>query len=283
MKILVYGNCQGWAVKETLGIDPHIHSIEYIPCYSTHIISDDFTKKIKESDIIITQPIRDNYREKTYLSTAYIIENAKHNCKIILFDSCHFIFYHFDLTYKSINGSILTTPCDYHYNGIIDTYRKKLPIDHYIDQYVNNPLLKSHDELEKLAQFSLAELKKRYETTNDLYGKNSNVSVISTHDYIKDNYKDKLLFYSMNHPTKYLIQFICEEINKMITIPCAINYTVDLLGEYKSILYKCLQTAVNFNIEEHIPLTLSKTTVTDIAQIYYDAYNTLVINLDQHV
>ena len=65
MKILIYANCQGWAIKDTLGIDPRMHTTTYIPCYDTDIIHADFTKLVKESDIIITQPIRDNYREKT--------------------------------------------------------------------------------------------------------------------------------------------------------------------------------------------------------------------------
>jgi len=275
MKILIYTNCQGWAIKETLGIDPHVHTIKYIPCYDTDIINDDFTKLVKESDIIITQSIRDNYREKTYLSTTYIIEHAKHDCKIILFDSCHFVFYHFDLTYKWLNNSIFDKPCHYHYNGVIDTYRNKLPVQHYIDNYVNNPLLKSRNELEELAQSSLAELKRRYEKSCELYGKNTNVSIISTYDYIRDNYKDKLLFYSMNHPTKHLIQYICKEISKILTINCNINYSIDNLDNYRGILYKCLQTAVNFKIEDHTPLILSKTNVSDIVQVYYDAYNTV--------
>jgi hypothetical protein len=273
MKILIYTNCQGWAIKETLGVDPQMHTTTYIPCHDTDIINDEFTKLVRESDIIITQPIRDNYREKTYLSTSYIIENAKHDCKIILFDSCHFEFYHFDLTYKWSNGSIFDKPCHYHYNGVIDTYRKKLPIQHYIDQYVNNPLLKSREELEELARSSLAELKRRYEKSCDNYGKNSNVTIISTHDYIRDNYKDKLLFYSMNHPTKHLIQYICKEIRNMLPISCNINYSIDTLDNYRGILYKCLQSAVNFKIEDHTSLTLSKTSVSDIAKIYYDAYD----------
>ena len=275
MKILIYANCQGWAIKETLGVDPRMHTMTYIPCHDTDIIRDKFTKLVKESDIIITQPIRDNYREKTYLSTTYIIENAKHGCKIIIVDSCHFVFYHFDLTYKWLNGSIFDKPCHYHYNGIIETYCKKLPIQHYIDQYVNNPLLKTKKELEELACSSLEELQRRYKKSYDNYGKSSKVSIISTHDYIRDNYKDKLLFYSMNHPTKHLIQYICKEISKLLPISCNINYSIDILDNYRGILYKCLQSAVNFKIEDHTSSTLSKKSVSDIAQVYYDAYDTV--------
>lgn len=59
MKILIYANCQGWAIKETLGLH-NPPECTYIACHDTDIIGDEFTTLIKESDIIITQPIKDN-------------------------------------------------------------------------------------------------------------------------------------------------------------------------------------------------------------------------------
>ena len=40
--------------------------------------------KIQDADIIITQPISDNYREKPHLSTKYLVENVKPCTKIKL-------------------------------------------------------------------------------------------------------------------------------------------------------------------------------------------------------
>lgn len=83
---------------------PFNYIIHHIECYSTNIDQAEFTYLINKCDIIITQPIQDNYRNKSYLSTSYIINNKKSECKIILFDSCYFSFYYFDLTYKIFNG-----------------------------------------------------------------------------------------------------------------------------------------------------------------------------------
>ena len=65
MKILFYGNCQLFAILKTLNLYPDIitHNIE---CFSSDICEEEFTLLINTSDIIITQPITDNYRDKMY-------------------------------------------------------------------------------------------------------------------------------------------------------------------------------------------------------------------------
>ena len=283
MKVLIYSNCQGWAIKETLNMDQRLITVTYVPCYSTDITAEAFTNLIKESAVIITQPIKENYREQFYLSTQYIIETASKDCKIIIYDSCHFDFYYFDLTYKWLNSTIFKEPHDYHYNGLITTYKDKLTIDAYLENYVNNPSLKSPEDLEALANKSLDELNRRYNATYEKYGSYTNVSVISIYEFVKANYKNKLLFYSMNHPTNILIQYICEEISKLIPIQCNINYTIDMLAEYRGILYKCIQPVVNFNIDNHAPLTLKISSVKDIAQIYYTVYDRIGHSIIQQI
>jgi predicted HTH domain antitoxin len=283
MRILIYSNCQGFAIKETLMIDPGLASVLYVPCWSTDITKEKFTQLIKESDVIITQPISDSYRNEDYLSTTYIIETASPTCKILIFNSCRFNFYYFDLTYKCLHGSIFKEPHDYHYNGILETYRNKLQIENYIEKYVNNISLKQPAELETIANDSIHELKRRNIATHEKYGSYRNVTILSVHDFIKDNYKQKLLFYSMNHPTKLLIQYLSEEIAKLIPIKCTINYTVDELSEYRSILYKCIQPVVTFNINDYAPHAFGTSSVKDIVQHYYTAYDKVGYDLINQV
>lgn len=132
---------------------------------------------------------------------------------------------------------------EYHYKTILE---KKMD---YID-IIFNPTLKTKEELELLAENSLAEMKRRY-IENQKY----NVHVISIHDFVKQKYKDKLLFYSTNHPSKYVIQYICEEIIKILQWENTINYEIDQLNITKCILYSCLQSVVHFDISKHRPLT----------------------------
>jgi len=268
--ILFYGNCQLFAVLKTLNLSQD-YNIYHIECWKNDINEEYFRDIIINCDIIITQPINDNYRDVEYLSTSYIIKYKNPNSKLIIFDSCHFDFYYFDLTYKMFNDDSLRKPIDYHYNKMIECYNNNNSIEYYITHFVNNIDLKTSEELETIAQNSLNELRIRYTNNQKKYNDN-NTHIIHTYEYINDNYKDKLLFYSMNHPTKYVIQFICTKIIDILQIQNTINYDLDLLSSSKCILYKCISKNVNFDINNHNALTLGNTDIHKITQLYYDTY-----------
>ncbi len=270
MNILFYGNCQLFAILKTLNLSDN-YNIFHVEC---HNASQNFIDIIIKCDIIITQVINDNYRDVEYLSTSFIIQHKPQNCKIIIFDSCYFNFYYFDLTYKMFNNSILHIPIDYHYNKMIECYNNEYSIEYYINNFVNNLDLKTCEELETIAENSLNNLNNRY-ITNKIKYNNDNIYIITIHDYIKQNYKEKLLFYSMNHPTKYVIQFVCEEIINILQIENTINYNIDILSNPKCILYKCISKIVNFNIDEHNALTQNITNNNEITQLYYNTYKTI--------
>lgn len=272
MNILFYGNCQTFGLKNILNLSPRHFVKHHIECFSTNLSKEEYDNILKKCDVIITQPISKNYREKEYLSTEYLISNCKQNCKIIIFDSCYFNFYYFDLTYKVINNKIINTPHDYHYNNLIDCYNNNLYPQYYIDNFINNQDLKTANELEIIADSSLDELKKRFNENVECY-KKYNIKVITSYDYIKNNYKNKLLFYSMNHPTKYVLQNIGEQIIKLLKIPNTINYNLNVLDGTKCIIYKCIQNVVNFNINDCEPLMNNKSSNEEIVKMYYESYN----------
>ena len=125
--------------------------------------------------------------------------------------------------------------------------------------------------MELLANNSLNELNNRYIDYKTKYNGN-NTYFINTCDYIKQNYKNKLLFYSMNHPTKYVIQYICEKIIDILQIQNRMNYDIDLLSGTKCILYKCISKNVHFDINNHDVLTSGIKDINEITQLYYDSY-----------
>jgi predicted DNA-binding protein YlxM (UPF0122 family) len=269
VNILFYGNCQLEAVLKTLNL-PNNHKC-LIECFSTNINKEEFTNIIKNSDIIITQPVEDNYRNTDYLSSSYVVNNSKNTCKILFFNNCHFDFYYFDLTYKKWNDTFLDKPNIYHYNKMIECYNNNLSANYYVNKYVNNLGLKTSTELEMISENSLHELQKRYTNMLNTYN-NKNTYFIPIHDFIQNNYKNKLLFYSMNHPSKYLIQHICKQIVDTLQIESTINYNIDFFGNTKCILYKCIQKHVRFNVDEHLPLLLNNSNVYEITKMYYNEY-----------
>ena len=233
-----------------------------------------FTNVINKADLIITQSINDNYRDVNYLSTKYIIENKKDTCKVIILDICYFTFYHFDLITKKVNNDYIRKPCDYHYKEMINCYKNNKSIKNYVCMFVNNMNLKSSTELQTIADNNFQESEKRHKHNKEKFD-NKNIYFVGITEYIKNNYKDKLLFYSINHPTPYLIQFLCEKIIKITLINNTIDYDVDHLYDIQCIIYKCVSKNVNFDINNHKPLLKNIRNTKKITKIYYDVYKKL--------
>jgi hypothetical protein len=163
--ILFYGNCQICPLQMVLNLSPHKYNVTVIECFSTNVTQIEIFNCIKDCDIIIMQNIQDNYRDKHYLSTSYIINNCKYNCKLIILDNCYFNFYYFDTTIRPFNNDFLWNPCLYHYSSFIEYYKNynNQSTDYYIENIINNKLYKSTDELNKIANNGILELKKRFD------------------------------------------------------------------------------------------------------------------------
>jgi hypothetical protein len=298
MNILFYGNCQINALYELFQFSDKYNST-YLLCHETNILKDDFDELIEKQDIIITQSISDNYRNLEYLSTSYLVKIAAINCKIVIIDSFYFRFYYFDLDYRfNISENMLSYPSPYHYKSLITCYKKDLPIDFYIDNIVNDKNFKSEAFLSNIVNEDIIELKKRYEDTFIKYERYENVLVLTFYDYIQDNYKKTLLFNTINHPSKIFFHRVCERLSVILNFNnVTIDYTFDPLGRYKGILYKCIQNAVEFNIDDHPPIMCNlsckklchingrmdckEKDIYKITKVYYDAYKK-VINFNRN-
>ena len=269
-KILFFGNCQTTAVMKCLNLNKS-YVVSVIECFLSKINKNDFTALIKKQDIIVTQPISNNYRNLDYLNTEYVINNT--NAKVIIFNSCYFDFYYPDLKYIKKNNKALHKPIDYHYQNMIDYYKRGETVQKYIDECVNNPNLISNKSLLDRAIFkSINELRNRETNMRKQLSTKSNVHFVSICDYVEKNYRDKLLFYSMNHPTKYLLQFLSENIINISNIDNTINYKIDPLNDPRCILYKCIENVVNFKIVNDFKTNNFIDTVS-ITKLYFDTYN----------
>ena len=251
--ILFYGNCQIGKIADILSLPSLYFKVTYIPCFLTEYTDLEFDFILKQSDIIITQPIHDNYRDKYYLASNYIVNKCKENAVIIFVNNCHFDFYYFDLFYES------NKYCHMH---MLDCIKKKLDVNYYEENYVKNNNLKTTEELNEIFLTSITSLKNRYEDMFQYTKKNTHF--INIIPFIENNYKNMLLFYTFNHPTKYLLQFIALEIIKTLNISNTIDYNSDPFSDEKCILYSCIQKMVNFDIKECRPFMKNSSNIHDI-------------------
>lgn len=276
-KILLFGNCQVGALSAIMAPILVDYTLEVLSCWITNISKEDFTKKINEIDVIITQPINDNYREKDYLNTNYIIKNVKLDTKVIIFPSLHFNFYYFDYSYKIYKNKLVQKPSDYHYYSLIEKYENKEDYTVFINNCIINKDFKSPEYLIDLANKSIDAIIARETKMNEEY---SNCNFISVASFIRDNYRKKLLFYSINHPTKHLLEYITNQIFKILEIDFDNNYNnIDpLYYNDRGILYRCIQNVVEFDITMHKPKLNNIENINDICSNYYDTYDTIFDN-----
>lgn len=275
--ILFYGNCQMTPICNTLNLDKTKYNQSIIECFSTEMLEQEFHEYVVNADVIIMTIIENNYRDKHYLSTTYVVYHAKKDCKLIILNNFYFSFYYFDI--KIIHTLGETQP--YHHLSIFDCYNNSKDIDYYINTYVNNEALKTTHELEILANTSFEELNKRYDIIllHKQLSPDKYIYSIPISQYIKNNYKKKLLFYTPNHPSKYLFHYVSEQILSILNFENTINYQVDTLNHTRCILYKCIQKMVYFDISKESPLLCEKKTIQDISQWYYELYKNRLIEL----
>lgn len=266
--ILFYGNCQAGAMCQILKNVLNEYNITIIECWTTLLDKNEFTNIITNSDVIITQPINDNYREKDYLGTKYLLNNSKKDTIIIIFPSLYFNFYYFNYNYYKINNEILTEPSHYHYLDLIESCKNNLSTQNFFNNVILNINYKSIDELTEIANFYLNELFKRENEMND-YKNIRNCYLLNVHEFIKNNYKKNLLFYSVNHPSKYVFHYLCNFIVSHLNIDSNYDLNIDpLFFNERGILYKCIQKVVEFDIDNFKP-HLFKYNLEDPNEIVY--------------
>lgn len=255
MKILFYGNCQMNALMKISGLKG-----QYIACYKTQITNEDFNSLIKSCDIIFTQMIKDDYHNKFYLSTSNVIKQKKRDCKVFICSNNYMKFYYFD----SFTSKTLLKPNPYHYLSII---KYKNDVQCIKNNVINNIHFKSIEDLNKIVNKDIQELVARENIIKNIYIGN-NIHYIFTSEFIKNNYKDKLLFWTINHPTKYILQYMAKQISN--TIKIEINYDIDPLKNGPvQILYKSVQKLVHFNIDNYT----SNYNLDNYIKSYIDSYS----------
>ena len=154
-KILLYGNCQTTALTRKLRDKNYF--TQNIVAHRTRLLEAKFLKEIKSADIIITQPISDNYRNKEYLSIKYIIENKNEDTELIVFPSLHaggVYYFDEDSRLYDRNDKRIQKPGPIHYGSMIKYYVGGKSVDEYINDVVSNVDFKSKDYLESIMKLA---------------------------------------------------------------------------------------------------------------------------------
>ena len=275
---LFFGNCNMFCIQEILKTCDFIKKYNVF-CFSTHIekTKQEINKlfdELKHFSVIILQP---HYSDSLY-TINNIVSHTNDNCEIIILSVAYFNFYYPNLIYKKNNdGNICVEPSHYHDKLLIKLYEEHSEniMEKYLTQ-INDENFFEKEYLENLATESIIELEKREDTfINTIYICKRKYKFITLSNFIKNNYKNKLLFYSMNHPSYYLFEYICNEILTLLNLELLQNTfeKKDLLYmNDRGILYKSIQKCVNFDINTHTPSINKTSNINEIINMYLLEY-----------
>lgn len=269
-KILIYGNCQTQAINGIVSSD--YYDLEQITCHTTDINEYTFKNKIQSADVIITQPISDDYRETKHLSLKFILDTAKVNSKIIVFPSLFGGCYYPDVIYhKDLSGNKVETPCDYHYRTMIKYFLENKSQNQFMDEIVNNENFMSTEEIDDFANSLLNRIEKSESTCKNRF---PSIHLIRCANFVKNEWKNKLLFYAINHGTKYMYQYVAENINFLLNGKLNINYEKDPhYNLNRHIVYSCVSEVLNFEMESDSTLPSGVVGTKNVVNEYFTTYH----------
>lgn len=248
---ICYGNCQAVALSHIIkDIYSDIYDLLLLP--PVHLMTSidiEMFYECLQNDrlkLLIMQNISDNYKNNYLLSTKNILSCVKNAKNIIIIPVCYLDFYYPSISYIKTKNTyfndinLMNLKHNDHedhedYNDHED-YKEK-----FID-IVNNEDFYSLEYLQNKFDNSIRELKSREKFTT-----------IKISDYIEENYKDKLLFYTRNHPTGHIFKYIIFKLNTLLNLEIEIkdfNF-YDRLNDKKFILYKSLNKILTFDIDNY--------------------------------
>jgi hypothetical protein len=223
--LVFYTNCQGGVgVNKFLSEKIKFKSSIYIETFSTIWMKRDLPVDIlNNADIFIYQPINRKYGK---YSTYYDVENnilkhLKKDCIKISFPYIYFACL-FPLYYAN-NAAEIDGGSEYDISKIVNR-------DVILKLKKNN----SKKEIIKLFNNNKIdfEFKKRYDNTiKRIKDKEKECNIKITHLFTLENIKKIKLMNTNNHPTNYVLEYITNEILKILKLePCSFKQTKSILS-----------------------------------------------------
>jgi hypothetical protein len=284
-KMSIIGNCQAEALSNFLVSNNNFKNIyEYIEVKPIFLMDENelnyfYTYTLLELDLIIIQPINEDFNGNIKYSTKSILNNTKNDCISILIPSLYFDFYHPYLCYLNGDHGKIQEPIDYHDKILIKLYLayQESTNEEIIEKYMNifnNKIFINNSMCNDNLKLALKNIEDRENNFKDYIV--NNTKCIYSYDFIKNNYQENLLFYSVNHPSKYLLSYLSDEILKYLNIDIEeYSNNIDPFNNLIIPIYSCLNNMVKFDISEYNNMIYDN----ELYNKYLDIYRTLSDNI----
>lgn len=274
-KICISGNCVTEAIPHFLKTNEEfnfLYEIEILkPVFQ--LTKDDLDvvkKKIAECDIFLTQPICGQKYINMGIDTETIKKILKPEAKLILMPVPYFIGYFPEQFYLHDRTGALVGVCE----GLPTPYHNKIIFAGYINCKSVKETLKllyAPQTIKNICQHvadSLVELQHREENLS-----------FGISDFVKKNYLQKRLFWTINHPTNTLIQYISSEILKVLKIQSNVTeISQEFLAGYITPILPSVVKELNLQLESFSKFNEAVYTLDFVQKTYhyYDLHPELV-------
>jgi hypothetical protein len=210
-RVVVIGNCQASALELMLRTNEeftkHFELVSFPPVHEfPEAMVPELHRAVAEADVLIPQRIEDGYRNGMGLGTDTLVAIAQ-TSTVVRWPSIYWAGYFPDLFYlRDHDGNpVLDGPFDYHDRSILRAYAEGL------DVAATCLLLEDAERPSDACAWAAkttAEL--------DVRGRDCDVQVAP---FIASRFRDELLFFTMNHPTNSLLEFIAQQITTILGVP----------------------------------------------------------------
>lgn len=242
-KIVLYGNCQLGAIYNILKNEySNIYHITIITNFKLIWEKKPLPNDFYEADILIYQPL---YLHGVYNTDNIINNMCKKECKKISISSLYFCGYYPDY-YKNISDNLKTISKELPY-GLFPYGLKYISDKKNLSPTKIVSLSKTHDFVSQ--NYIKDQLKLSFEK---LYEKEQNTD-IKCADFIKENYKKKKLFHTIDHPSNEILQKIINDLSIYLQLPkISLEKYDELLKDISIPIYPCVYSALQLTFDNSI-------------------------------
>ncbi len=265
-KICISGNCVSGPLYDmllnhtTLGQKYEIKLLKPVFMVEQQDV-ESIKRDVASCDIFITQPIKGENYKQLGIDTETLKSLMKKDSKLLKIPVPYFIGYFPEQFYLHDEKSTLIGECEglahpYHNRIIFYGYLKHLNAQEVLDILNSETNIKN---ITKIAEKSLEELKIRDENLD-----------FGLYEFVKENYKNKRLFWTINHPTNCILEYMCNEILKKLSLDE--NFDINNLEEF---LDKAYRTPIMKSVAAELQLSNIKDDEkysVDIINAYYKYY-----------
>lgn len=280
-KIVAIGNCQLVPiVKNILSTPELIEKYTVVQGRSVHMITEYQVKNLHDHiafcDILICTHVKEGYRNGIGVDTNHLISLAKKAEKIIILPSIYWEGQTPELFYmKNLDGSNNIEIFDYHNKIIFLSYIKGYSAEETVSILLDGGKISFNTNYIEITNKNLI---KRENDIKQEYDRILERKIINIEfsDFIIKNYTSSRLFWTFNHPTTFLLNYVSALIINSIMRTSKTNMiSEELLDDSFFPLHKSVYTALNCNFENNHNFRVRKKYYSpfDIVNLYFDFYN----------